>query len=535
MKLQNLHAFTAEDWKTLESQFAGFAVATIEFVTENKGSLSEAESIYTEAFIYYTQLIELRGPRILEKGEQIIYSFARKLWIQKLEKRNVDTDYVSHKRAFYEMEDAFHEIDSINARSEKTAAKLAVIGEPARTLILEHIGKRQDLAQVAGRLGFSDEERAWSRISKSLRKLIRDADSKNFEVTDAEFEQLVRFVLDHENSDGEGLSEQKKVGVTIISRTVAMIRSYVNRKERQQRLRELQERIDPDTRAALKKSAAATSGEPRRMKPFLVMAITAVVATCVSLITAFALLGMMNQNREIESPSPMAVASTHIPDDRLVNDTLPESVGNEEKRVDELENLSYENTDEDRSLTAFAITADGWLLTSASVGAQGEVQLLQGDSVYNAEILFADTVSGLAILHSKLKFYRLPYRLAPDENILGQEVYTVGYPYDRYYFTAGVLHTLDLTGWGKTSIHQASPGSPVIADHGQVYGMVVKDANRQESTKVLQIEQLREVLSSWEKSAGKKLQLPGRNGLFYSDVSEQVKKVEPYVFRIERK
>src|SRR5690606_26913014 len=227
MKSEELHKFTSEDWKILESQFAGFSMPVIDFVTENKGSISEAEEIYINAFIYYTQLLELHGLKLTAKAEDLIYSFSRKLWIKVLGKRNVDINFVKHRRSFFEMEDAFHEIESINERSEKTAEKLADVGEPARTLILEHIGRNTELSVIGSRLGYADEDRAFGQISKSVRKLIRLSEGKTFELNDADFKLLTKYVLGNQRSESIELTEEKKVAVTMISRSVAMIRSYV--------------------------------------------------------------------------------------------------------------------------------------------------------------------------------------------------------------------------------------------------------------------------------------------------------------------
>lgn len=513
MKLQNLHTFSPEDWKKLESQFADFSLPTIEFVTENNGSLSESESIYTEAFVYYTQLIELRGAKIMQYADRIIYSFARKLWIQKLEKRNVNTDFVSHRRAFFEMEAAFQEIDSINKRSSKTAEKLAVIGEPARTLILEHIGKRKELALVASRLGFSDEERAYTRVAKSLRKLIKEADSKKFSASDSEFEELVRYVLDNENSQSISLTDEKKIGLTMISRTVAMVRSYVSRKERLQRLKEMQERIEPDTRAAIEKKSNDNQIESKRMKPIAIMAVTALVAITVSMITAFGLSGMMSHK-----------------DEKQVSNTMPiDTVATKLSKV----NPPVLMQQTDVGVSAFAITSDGFFLTSAVVAGRKSVELSNGKTTITADIVFCDTTKGIVLLkHNLKKRQRLPYRFAPQDAELGQKIYTVGYPFDTYYYSEGLINTVNIAGWGRSELSNTSPGSPLISDHGQVYGIVTDAEAVDNKATILQISEVIHILKEWAEQERIQLDFTKRNGLYYNNVSEQVAKIKPHVFSV---
>lgn len=512
MKLQNLHTFSPEDWKKLESQFAGFAVPTIEFVTENKGSLAEAESIYAEAFVYYTQLIELRGPKIMERAEQIIYSFSRKLWIHKLEKRNVDLDFVSYRRAFFEMEGAFHEIDSINNRSEKTAEKLADIGEPARTLILEHIGHGKELCDVVSRLGFSDEDRAYMRIAKSLRKLIKDSDAKDFDISDAEFEKLVRFVLDNNTGESVELPESEKVGVAIISRSIAMVRSYVTRKARLRRLKEMQERIEPETHSAIEKSPTTSEIKHRKMKPLAILALSAIVALTVSAITAFSLSGMVDkQTKKIDVP---------------------------EVRVDSAQTASAEPQEvalAEVNATAFAIHSSGLFITSADLAIGDSLTLSNAGSKIDAAVVFRDPSRDIAILKSNTSLERrLPFRFSPKNAQIGQDLFVVGFPENEYYFSKGTLNTLSEKGIGELSFQKASAGSPVIADHGQVTGIVLRSGVDAKAS-TLCVSEVKKSISEWAREAEINLDLTNRNGLFYSDISEQVEKLAPFVYKVENR
>lgn len=511
MKLHNLHTFTPEDWKKLESQFAGFSLPTMEFVTENKGSLAEAEAIYTQAFVYYTQLIELRGIKIMEQAEQIIYSFSRKLWIQKLEKRNVDIDFVSYRRAFYSMDDAFDEIDSINNRSEKTAEKLALVGEPARTLIIEHIGLNKELAELGSRFGIDDEGKAFSRIAKSLRKLIKDSDSKNFAVSDAEFETLVRYVLDNSTGESVELSEDKKVGVTIISRTVAMVRNYVNRKNRLQRLKEMQERIEPNTQSVLDRPTTVTNQNQKKMKPIAILTLSAIVALTVSVITAFGLSGIVDQTAS-------AKMTEIVPVDTIEVD-VPE--------VKEIEMPKIQ-------ATAFAVSEDGIFITTSSLSNHQTVRLVNENLNIEAEVIHVDTVLGISILKGELeKPLRLPYRFSPDDFKIGQEIYSVGYPGKDFFYTKGILNSVEINNSGITDMAHSAAGSPIISDHGQILGMVVANNPEEGATKIIQVSKLKSTLEAWARETETKLSLTNRNGLYYSARPEQVEKLQPYIFKVK--
>lgn len=512
MEKEELHKFTSEDWKLLETQFSGFSFPVIDFVTENKGSLSEAEEVYINAFIYYTQLLELHGLKLTTKAEDLIYSFSRKLWIKVLGKRNVDINFVKHRRSFFEMEDAFHEIESINERSEKTAEKLAEVGEPARTLILEHLGRNKDLSQVSARLGYSDEDKAFAQLSKSIRKLIKLSEGKNFDLTENEFQELVRYVLDKQREDSSQLSEEKKVAVTMISRSTAMIRSYVIRNQRIQKLKEMQERIHPDTHLALEKSSPNSHKDNKKMKPAAVFALSAVVALSVSVLTAF---GITNLHKLQHEPESEITAQIDTVDTKIME--------------------PVEEAKKDMEMSAFAISSDGLFLTTAHVQKGSKVKLNNSDEVeaLNGEVVYVDTLQNLALVKCEMKKQtRLPYMLALADPKIAESMYAVGYFNDLFFYSEGIVNA-SANGSRKIKLDNATGGSPVVSDNGQILGMVLANSTDENICALLTCSQIKDAISSYEQLASTKVQLTSRNGLFYSNRTEQVEKLKPFVYKVE--
>ncbi|NEN24692.1 trypsin-like peptidase domain-containing protein [Cryomorpha ignava] len=512
MKNEELHKFTSEDWKLLESQFAGFSLPVIDFVTENKGSLSEAEEIYINAFIYYTQLLELHGLKLSTKAEDLIYSFSRKLWIKVLGKRNVDVNFVKHRRSFFEMEDAFHEIESINERSEKTAEKLAEVGEPARTLILEHIGRNAELAIIGSRLGYSDEDRAFGQISKSLRKLIRLSEGKTFELDDADFKLLLRYVLDNQGRDSIDLNEEKKVAVTMISRSVAMIRSYVTRNQRIAKLKEMQERIHPDVHSALEKSQPVSTQKNRKMKPIAVFALSAIVALSVSVMTAFGISGFQKQNQQSET-------ETEINADTLITETVV---------IDSMPVIAH-------SSSAFAISNDGLFITAAKVEKGIRFKLIPSveGEVLIGEVVFSDTAQSLAIIKCTLESrLRLPYMLSFEDPKIAQELYSISNYKQEFFYTEGKVNAAGVEGMGKVKLDNTTPGAPIVSEKGQILGMVLGNGDENMNL-VITSSKMKEAISKYEENSGLRVQLVTRNGLFYSNRTSQVELLKPFIYEVK--
>lgn len=515
MKIDELHNFSAENWKVLETQFSKFSTPVLNFVTENKGSLPEAEEIYIKAFIYYTQLLELHGFKLSSKGEDLTYSFSRKLWIKVLSKRNVDTDFVLHRRSFYEMEDAFHEIESINQRSEKTAQKLAEIGEPARTLVLEHIGKHVELSTIGSRLGYNTEEKAMAQIAKSLRKLIRITESKTFELDEGIFEKLVCYVLCEEYNDDTHFSEEEKVAITMISRSVAMIRNHVSRNGRLTKLKELQARVQPDVNAVLKKSTPHTTKSPKKMKPAYIFLISAGVAIFFSITTA-ALMGFQT-SKEVFEPQQVV----EIPVDTV------------EVAIDEKPEIVKSN---DFNASAFPITPDGLFLTSGQTKIGDHFNLINSidGSEIHAEVVYSDPMQKLHLLKAEITSpMQIPYMFAPDYLKIAQKMYSLGFDEGVLLYNEGIVHSEITKGNVQVSLEIATQGAPVISDKGQILGVVLARDEHNNRPTVIATPKIREILAAYESNVGGRISLTTRNKLFYNEVSEQVERIKPFIYKVQ--
>jgi hypothetical protein len=503
--------FSEEDWENIAAQYEKLYHGTAELITENKGSLPEAQEVYVESFIYYTQLLELHGHELMHQAEQIIYSFSRKIWIQKLRKRNVDVNFVKHRREFFEMEDAFHEIDAIRERSDKTASKLAAIGEPARTLILEYIGRGQELTQIAERLRFRDEDHAFIQLTKSLRRLIQKTEGKEFDLTDDEFAQNMRYVLDNKSRNSTHIEESHKVCVTMISRTVAMIRNYITRTDRMQHLRDLRLRIKPESIRA----NTPDSEIKKKMKPLSIISIAAVTALTISLVTSFTLVKNFPEDELDEN---IATQEQTIPE-------TPETPVEEPVRIPQ---------------TAFALNDDGLLVTTAAaVKGKSSVILKNTDLEFDIEaaVMHVDTILNMAILkvHGDVPF-RVSHRISPDDPKIGQAYFTLGFDEGQVLYAEGNLNSSGRDGIGKIKIGGGISGAPILSEKGQILGMIAdQPAEGSTMTRVIYGSQMKNFIANWQETSQTEVNLPQRNGLFYSSREDQITKVTGCIFEVEEK
>lgn len=519
MKANALYRLDTDDWSKLETQFATHHRSTFEFVLENKGTIAEARDIYVEAFLYYIQLIELKGNKLFERAEPIVYSFSRKLWLRKLEKRRVDLDYVKHRREFFEMDDAFQEIDSINVRSAKTADKLAVIGEPCRTLVLEHVGRGIDLSEVGGRLGFSDEDRAFGQISRCMHKLVKLTEGKEFEVDEARFTVLLRYALDGMSEHATVSSDDEKVCLAVLSRAVAMVRNHVNRSERTSHFDAIQSKKMPQNIPLESSSTEAQHGgiKQKLMKAAAIWTIATVVAVGVSALTAFNVAEAVHKKHSDEVAEIEAI-----------------SVDTIEQVIEVPEAIFPEN------LSAFIVSTGGYAITAAAP-LKGATRIAlyseAANETYEAHLLKVDTVLNLALIktdHEAFASGRVPYRFAPATVNLGEAVFSVGYTDDVFSFSEGNVANHKSASVAGTRIFSPSIGAPVIGDKGQIAGMVIHTSNQLGSISEMRTST---AIAKWVKEIsdekGLDLTLTARNGLFYNDKLEQVEKVKPFVFQLK--
>ncbi|MGB6035593.1 MAG: hypothetical protein WBG42_04950 [Cryomorphaceae bacterium] len=500
MSVEKWYTFTDEDWKRLEDQFKAAYLPVFRFITENKGSLSEARDVYIEAFYYYTRSVELKGKSYLEKSSGLIYSFSRIIWLKKLQKRNVDMNLVQHRREYYDLDHAFHEIDLMNERSEKAASKLALIGEPCRTMMLELIGAGRPFDEVGPRLGFTVEDRAISRLAGCLRKLIEFTENKTFDLENEDFAKCLNYVI-APNEEEKPKGEEMAICLAMTSRVVATVKNHVSSKERTIILREYRDRLLPDDASVLQK----IEDQPKKikMKPLQLISLAALIAVVVSGLTSFGLYSIADYQDSTVSEA--------------VLDTLPADP------VIEVPVLEW------KEKSAFFINENGFALTSSENLSKGDIVSISNDASFSgkAEVMAIDQKSGLALLLvDSLLRTSVPFRFSQSPSQVGDELISLGYTNGKLLFGEA---TPQLFEQGAIWIggDQLSPGVPLFSDYGEFKAIIV---DSEEGNKSVGVEIIRDFI---EMAVVEDIKLPTRNRLYYDNTAKKVEKLKPCILRIK--
>ena len=196
--------------------------------------------------------------------------------------------------------------------------------------------------------------------------------------------------------------------------------------------------------------------------------------------------------------------------------------------------------------TGFMLTKDGYVVTNYHVvnGADSiHLQNNDGES-YRASIIHIDPSKDLAILHiSDTSFnpVALPYTFNKQSLDLGEDIFTIGYPRDEAVYGEGYLSSA--TGYsGDTTAYQISipvnpgnSGGPVLDNHGQIVGIISgKQKGLDGAAFAIKTKALMETLDKIpEESLKGKIKLSNKNSLSNLPRTEQIKKMQNYIYIVK--
>ena len=197
--------------------------------------------------------------------------------------------------------------------------------------------------------------------------------------------------------------------------------------------------------------------------------------------------------------------------------------------------------------TGFALTSDGYLVTSYHVIQGADSLLIEGRDRqrYHAEPVYSDVKHDLAILRITDKkftgFGRLPYAVKPGQADLGERVFTLGYPREDVVYGEGALSAR--SGFeGDTAFYQVSipvnpgnSGGPLLDERGNLIGVVSGRQNDAQSaafaTKSSYLVRLVDSLEAAKPAAP--YHLPRFGQLAGSGRPQQIKRLQDYVFVVK--
>ena len=197
--------------------------------------------------------------------------------------------------------------------------------------------------------------------------------------------------------------------------------------------------------------------------------------------------------------------------------------------------------------TGFAISADGYLVTSSHVVESADSIMIENKAglKYKVTEVYRDEIHDLSILKVSDPafngFGKLPYTFKTNQSDLGEKVFTLGYPREDIVFGEGSLSST--SGFeGDTTSYQISiplnpgnSGGPLLDDKGNLIGVISGKQAGQEgaafAVKSAFVLQMIEELPASAKMAP--VTLPKYNSLLGNSRPHQLKKLKDYVFVVK--
>lgn len=202
--------------------------------------------------------------------------------------------------------------------------------------------------------------------------------------------------------------------------------------------------------------------------------------------------------------------------------------------------------------TGFAISSNGLIVTNHHVIENAKVVKVEVTQVglkktYDAEIILSDQRNDLAVLQitdeSFTKFDDIPFTFKNNVSDMGTNVFTLGYPListmgESIKLTDGLISSKmgfqgDISSYQlSVPIHPGNSGGPLFDYDGNLIGVVnAKHLGAENATYAIKSNYLVNLMELLPKPP----ELPNKNSLKNSTLSEQVKTIENFVFLIKVK
>jgi serine protease Do len=278
---------------------------------------------------------------------------------------------------------------------------------------------------------------------------------------------------------------------------------------------------------------------PIRRRSFRYVAI----AASVSLLLTVGILSIYHNRFQGRGQNDTAYSPMDRKDDRQ-----SATEGSAEKS--EESSPAYPDDAESRVATAFAVTKDGYLVTSYHVvkdAMKASVDVI-GDSVttFDADIIAADPVLDIALLRITDErfdgFSTIPFVFNKTEAPIGQKVYALGYPKNDIVYVDGPVSAV--TGFKSDTnayqvaipINPGTSGAPLLNERGEVIGIVTaKNTQADGVSYAVKSQRFLEFIDSVQANTDTSwvpVKLPRKNLLKRKRVTDQVKVLKQFIFII---
>ncbi|MBU0765977.1 MAG: serine protease [Bacteroidetes bacterium] len=199
--------------------------------------------------------------------------------------------------------------------------------------------------------------------------------------------------------------------------------------------------------------------------------------------------------------------------------------------------------------TGFVLSSNGYLVTSYHVVSDVDSIFISHklDTVirYKVSMVYGDQSKDIAVLlitdSTFTSFGQVPYTFATDESELSEYVYTLGYSKEDVVFGEGTVSSLTGFLCDSTAFQISVPanpgisGAPVLDKNGNILGVIGgRHSKKEGATFALHSYFLKEIADSVKcDSLMQPPGLPSKNTISWRKRTDQVKRLLPFVFKVE--
>ncbi len=196
--------------------------------------------------------------------------------------------------------------------------------------------------------------------------------------------------------------------------------------------------------------------------------------------------------------------------------------------------------------TGFLIDGKGYLVTNAHVISRMKNIYVENNKgeYFTAQAVYTDNTSDLAIIKINDTAYKsvvnLPYSVKKGNSDLGEQFFTLGFPrneivYGEGYVSAKSGNDGDSLAYQLTvSANPGNSGGPVINRNGEIIGIITaKDSKADGVVYATKSRNIFKMIDELKKAdTATNIKAPASNGLKGVERTQQVKKMEEFVFMV---